>query len=121
MESVQDSLHNGYHVGLGNLIKMDKPVLAAVEGRVLVSLCFLLVVTKLSWASLLLSSRLLKNWIDSRRRTNWPHSGSWYQKAFRMAEAQRVHADECVEIGLCSEIAEDGKCRRDYETCSTIC
>ena len=31
-ESVQDSLHNGYHVGLGNLIKMDKPVLAAVEG-----------------------------------------------------------------------------------------
>ena len=24
-------------------------------------------------------------------------------------EAQRVHADECVEIGLCSEIAEDGK------------
>ncbi|GIR03246.1 MAG: hypothetical protein CM15mP12_7770 [Gammaproteobacteria bacterium] len=29
---MKESLHNGYHIGLGNLIKMDKPVFAAVEG-----------------------------------------------------------------------------------------
>ena len=31
-ESVEQALNEGYHVGLNNLISMDKVVIAAVEG-----------------------------------------------------------------------------------------
>ena len=32
------------------------------------------------------------------------------KKAFRMvAEAKRVGADECLDVGICSEVVEDGK------------
>jgi len=112
-ESVQDSLHNGYHVGLGNLIKMDKPVLAAVEGpcagigcAFLLS-CDVVVMGKSSFFQVGFS----KIGLIPDGGTNWLLTRAvGYQKAFRMAaEAQRVNADECVEIGLCSEIAEDGK------------
>ena len=89
-ESVQDSLHNGYHVGLGNLIKMDKPVLAAVEGpcagigcAFLLS-CDVVVMGKSSFFQVGFS----KIGLIPDGGTNWLLTRA---------------------VGLCSEIAEDGK------------
>ena len=39
---MKELLHNGYHIGLGNLIKMDKPVFAAVEDLAGIGCAFLL-------------------------------------------------------------------------------
>ena len=111
--SVKESLHNGYHIGLGNLIKMDKPVFAAVEGpcagigcAFLLS-CDVVVMNKSSFFQVGFSKIALipdggTNWLLTR--------AVGYQKAFRMAaEAKRVGADECLDIGICSEVVEDGK------------
>ena len=110
--TVQESLHNGYHIGLGNLIKMNKPVFAAVEGpcagigcAFLLS-CDVVVMNKSSFFQVGFSKIALipdggTNWLLTR--------AVGYQKAFRMAaEAKRVGADECLAVGICSEVVDDG-------------
>ena len=111
--SVQESLHNGYHIGLGNLITMEKPVFAAVEGpcagigcAFLLS-CDVVLMNQSSFFQVGFSKIALipdggTNWLLTR--------AVGYQQAFRMAaEAKSVSAEECLSVGICSEVVEDGK------------
>jgi 2-(1,2-epoxy-1,2-dihydrophenyl)acetyl-CoA isomerase len=112
-ESVEKALNEGYHIGLNNLISMDKVVIAAVEGP-----CAGIGCAYYMSSDIVIMARSSFFQIGFSKIGLIPDGGStWllprivgYQKALRMAtEAQRVIAEECKELGLCSEISEDGQ------------
>jgi 2-(1,2-epoxy-1,2-dihydrophenyl)acetyl-CoA isomerase len=119
-ESVEKALNEGYHIGLNNLISMDKVVIAAVEGPCAGIGCAYYMSSDIVFMG---NSSFYQ--IGFSKIGLIPDGGStWllprivgYQKAFRMAsEAQRVSADECKELGLCSEISVDGETLNDALT-----
>ena len=111
-ENTEDALNNGYHVGLNNLVYMDKVVIAAVEGP-----CAGIGCAYLLSSDIVMMSKSSFFQVGFSKIALIPDGGTnWllprvvgYQKAYRMAaEARRVLADECLELGICSEICEDG-------------
>jgi len=112
-ESVEQGLNEGYHVGLNNLVYMDKVVIAAVEGACAGIGCAYYLSSDIS---VMAKSSFFQ--IGFSKIALIPDGGSnWlltkvvgYQQAFRMAaEAKRVSAEECLSLGMCSEISEDGQ------------
>ena len=111
-KSVEQALNEGYHVGLNNMIYMDKVVIAAVEGACAGIGCAyylssdIAVMAKSSFFQIGFSKIALipdggSNWLLTKV--------VGYQQAFRMAaEAKRVSAEECQSLGMCSEVCEDG-------------
>ena len=111
-ESVEQALNEGYHVGLNNMIYMDKVVITAVEGACAGIGCAyylssdIAVMAKSSFFQIGFSKIALipdggSNWLLTKV--------VGYQQAFRMAaEAKRVSAEECQSLGMCSEVCEDG-------------
>ena len=97
-ESVEQALNEGYHVGLNNLIYMDKVVIAAVEGACAGIGCAyylssdIAVMAKSSFFQIGFSKIALipdggSNWLLTKV--------VGYQQAFRMAaEAKRVSAED---------------------------
>ena len=111
-ESTEDALNNGYHIGLNNLVYMDKVVIAAVEGP-----CAGIGCAYLLSSDIVIMSKSSFFQVGFSKIALIPDGGTnWllprvvgYQKAYRMAaEARRVLADECLELGICSEVCEDG-------------
>ena len=110
--SVEDALNKGYHIGLNNLVYMDKVVISAVEGP-----CAGIGCAYLLSSDIVVMSNSSFFQVGFSKIALIPDGGTnWllprvvgYQKAYRMAaEAQRVTAGECLELGICSEVCEDG-------------
>ena len=111
-KNTEDALNNGYHIGLNNLVYMDKVVIAAVEGP-----CAGIGCAYLLSSDIVMMSKSSFFQVGFSKIALIPDGGTnWllprvvgYQKAYRMAaEARRVLADECLELGICSEVCEDG-------------
>ena len=116
-ESVEKALNEGYHIGLNNLIEMDKVVIAAVEGPCAGIGCAYYMSSDIVFMG---QSSFFQ--IGFSKIGLIPDGGStWllprivgYQRAFRMAsEAQRVSAEECQNLGMCAEVSADGKTLED--------
>ena len=116
-ESVEQALNERYHVGLNNLISMDKVVIAAVEGP-----CAGIGCAYFMSSDIVIMGRSSFFQIGFSKIGLIPDGGStWllprivgYTRAFRMAsEAQRVMSEECKELGMCAEISEDGNALND--------
>ena len=116
-ESVEKALNEGYHIGLNNLIEMDKVVIAAVEGPCAGIGCAYYMSSDIVFMG---QSSFFQ--IGFSKIGLIPDGGStWllprivgYQRAFRMAsEAQRVSAEECKNLGMCAEVSADGKTLED--------
>ena len=116
-ESVEKALNEGYHIGLNNLIEMDKVVIAAVEGPCAGIGCAYYMSSDIVFMG---QSSFFQ--IGFSKIGLIPDGGStWllprivgYQRAFRMAsEAQRVTAEECQNLGMCAEVSADGKTLED--------
>ena len=102
-ESVEKALNEGYHIGLNNLIEMDKVVIAAVEGPCAGIGCAYYMSSDIVFMG---QSSFFQ--IGFSKIGLIPDGGStWllprivgYQRAFRMAsEAQRVTAEELQPAG----------------------
>jgi len=116
-ESVEKALNEGYHIGLNNLIEMNKVVIAAVEGPCAGIGCAYYMSSDIVFMG---QSSFFQ--IGFSKIGLIPDGGStWllprivgYQRAFRMAsEAQRVTAEECKNLGMCAEVSADGKTLED--------
>ena len=116
-ESVEQALNEGYHIGLNNLISMDKVVIAAVEGP-----CAGIGCAYFMSSDIVIMGRSSFFQIGFSKIGLIPDGGStWllprivgYTRAFRMAsEAQRVLAEECKQLGMCAEISDDGDALND--------
>ena len=111
-KSVEEALNEGYHIGLNNLIQMDKAVIAAVEGP-----CAGIGCAYLLSSDIVVMSKSAFMQVGFSRIGLIPDGGTnWllprvvgYQNAFRIAaEAKRVMSNESKSLGLCSEVCEDG-------------
>ena len=90
---MQESLHNGYHIGLGNLITMEKPVFAAVEGPCAgIGCAFLLSCdVVLMNQSSFFQVGFSKIALIPDGGTNWPICASiWYQSNLRKSNLKET-------------------------------